>query len=110
MYKHNTTYLTVSILNILGWGTEHPRITPTLPNISKEEWKLEIEGEVEKQMILDWRGLMSLPQSVSVSDFHCVETWSVKDQKWEGVLFSELMDKVKPTKKARYVILKCYDG
>ena len=61
-------------------------------------------------MVLDWRGLMDLPQSVSVSDFHCVETWSVKDQKWEGVLFSELMDKVKPTKKARYVILKCYDG
>jgi DMSO/TMAO reductase YedYZ molybdopterin-dependent catalytic subunit len=96
--------------HIMGWGTEHPGITPTLLNISKEEWQLEIEGEVEKPMILDWGRLMDLPQSVSLSDFHCVETWSVKDQKWEGVLFSELLNRVKPTKKARYVILECYDG
>jgi DMSO/TMAO reductase YedYZ molybdopterin-dependent catalytic subunit len=96
--------------HILGWGTEHPGITPNLPNILKEEWRLKIEGEVETPMVLDWNGLLDLPQSVSVSDFHCVETWSVKDQKWEGVLFSDLIDRVEPSKTARYVILECYDG
>jgi DMSO/TMAO reductase YedYZ molybdopterin-dependent catalytic subunit len=96
--------------HILGWGTEHPGIVPTLPDISKDEWSLEIEGEVEKPLILDWESFMDLPQTTSVSDFHCVETWSVKDQKWEGVLFKEIMSRVKPTSKARYVILECYDG
>ncbi|MBD3206392.1 molybdopterin-dependent oxidoreductase [Candidatus Bathyarchaeota archaeon] len=96
--------------HILGWGTEHPGIVPTLPDISKDEWSLEIEGEVEKPLTMDWEGFMQLPQTTSVSDFHCVETWSVKDQKWEGVLFKEIMSRVKPTSKARYVILECYDG
>ena len=52
---------------------------------------------------------MELPQVQSISDFHCVETWSVKDQKWEGVQFKTITEETKPTKKARIALLEAYD-
>jgi DMSO/TMAO reductase YedYZ molybdopterin-dependent catalytic subunit len=51
---------------------------------------------------------MVLPQIVSVSDFHCVEGWSVLTCHWEGVSFNSLMDRVKPS--SRNVWFECADG
>ena len=39
---------------------------------------------------------MKLPKTVSVSDFHCVEGWSVLDCKWEGVKIKDIEKLVKP--------------
>lgn len=98
------------IPKILGWGVDHPGIARTLPDIAREEWSLEVTGEVEKPQTLGWVEFTALPQTASVSDFHCVETWSVKDQRWEGVRFTDLMETVKPTKEAKYVSFEGYDG
>ena len=38
-----------------------------------------------------------------VSDFHCVEGWSVREIKWRGFRFSEILKRVKPNKEAKYV-------
>ncbi len=97
------------IYSILKWGIEHPGIIHTLPQISKDDWKLEITGEVNNPMTLDWERFMALPQTTSISDFHCVEGWSVKDQKWEGVLFRDLITFVKPKGSAEYAYFECYD-
>ena len=69
-----------------------------------------MDGEVENPVSLDWDGFMALPQTESVSDFHCVEGWSVLDQRWEGVLFKDLAELVKPRPTARYAWFECYDG
>jgi len=53
---------------------------------------------------------MALPQSTSVSDFHCVEGWSVLDCKWEGVLFKEIANLVKPKETGKFVTFECADG
>ena len=58
---------------------------------------------------LDWEGFTALPQEESVSDCHCVEGWSVLDQKWEGVLFKALASIVKPKPSASYAWFECYD-
>jgi DMSO/TMAO reductase YedYZ molybdopterin-dependent catalytic subunit len=97
------------IPSILKWGIEHPGINYPLPNISKQDWVLQVSGEVNNPLILDWKTFQDLPQSISVSDFHCVETWSVKDQKWEGVLFKDLVATVKPKESAKYVFFVGYD-
>jgi len=96
--------------HILGWGTEHRGIYPTLPDIEQSEWRLNVFGLVENQRMYSWDDFMALPQVESVSDFHCVETWSVKDQKWVGVKFRTLMDEAIPQKKAKYVLFEAYDG
>ncbi len=95
---------------IMGWGTQHPGIVKKLPVIDRAEWSLTVDGEVENPLRLDWESFMALPQVESVSDFHCVEGWSVLDQRWEGVLFKTLAEKAGPRPACRYVWLECYDG
>ena len=95
---------------IMGWGTDHPGIVRDLPFIDKADWNLTVDGEVESPATLGWEEFLDLPQTISVSDFHCVETWSVLDQKWEGVLFRDLAERVKPRPKGRFVWFECYDG
>jgi DMSO/TMAO reductase YedYZ molybdopterin-dependent catalytic subunit len=96
--------------SILGWGTEHPGIIKNLPQIDRDDWSLTVDGEVENPLELDWEGFMALPQAESVSDFHCVEGWSVLDQRWEGVLFRTIVERVKPKAQAKFVWFECYDG
>lgn len=95
--------------HILGWGTEHRGIQPTLPEIALSDWRLDVTGLVENPREYTWEEFMALPQLESVSDFHCVETWSVKDQKWGGVQFKTIAEAVGPMNKARYVLLEAYD-
>ena len=95
--------------HILGWGTEHRGIQPTLPEIASADWRLNVTGLVENPREYTWEEFMGLPQIESVSDFHCVETWSVKDQKWTGVQFKTIAKAVEPTNKARYVLLEAFD-
>ena len=96
--------------HILKWGVEHPGTQSELPDISKEEWKLIGDGEVGNPIELNWSDFMAHEQGISVSDFHCVETWSVEDQKWGGVRFSTLMGTVKPSSKAKYALFEGFDG
>ena len=97
------------IPSILKWGVEHPGIVYTLPEVSLDDWRLKVEGLVENPTLFTWGDFIALPQTVLVSDFHCVETWSVKDQRWEGVRFRDLAEQVKPTKDASHVFFECYD-
>jgi len=46
---------------------------------------------------------------VRVSDFHCVEGWSILDNKWEGVSFKTIVGMVKPEEDAKYTVFECDD-
>lgn len=70
-----------------------------------EEWNLKIFGLVEKEVILSYKEMMSLPQTTSGNDIHCVTGWSKLDNVWEGVSTQELAKLAGPTAGAKYVIL-----
>ena len=53
---------------------------------------------------------MALSKTVSISDFHCVEGWSVLDCKWEGVRISEIEKLVKPKAVAKAVTFESADS
>ncbi|MCL4429683.1 MAG: molybdopterin-dependent oxidoreductase [Chloroflexi bacterium] len=95
---------------ILRWGYDHPGITSTNPQLKRETYTLTVDGEVEKPVKLNWKDFLALPQSVSVSDFHCVEGWSVLDCKWEGVRIRDIEKLVKPKAVARAVTFECADN
>ncbi len=95
---------------ILRWGYDHPGIIATNPILPKETYKLTIEGEVENPVTLGWDDFLKLPQTVSVSDFHCVEGWSVLDCKWEGVRISDIEKLVKPKTNAHSVSFESADN
>src|SRR3982074_3046361 len=66
------------------------------PDVSVEEWSLELSGEVEEPIKLSWEEFSRSPRFEDVSDFHCVTTWSKFDCRWGGVAFFTLVDLVKP--------------
>lgn len=95
---------------LLRWGIDHPGITSTNPQLKLETYTLTIDGEVENPVKLSWNDFMKLPKVVSVSDFYCVEGWSVLDCKWEGVRISDIEKLVKPKDVAKAVTFECADS
>ncbi len=79
------------------------------PETTLEEWRLQIDGLVEKPVELDWKRFNELSQAQDISDLHCVTTWSKFDCRWEGVPFTEIYDLVKPLPEAAYVLFTAYD-
>jgi DMSO/TMAO reductase YedYZ molybdopterin-dependent catalytic subunit len=99
-----------AIDRILRWGIDHPGITSTNPQLQLETYTLTVDSEVENPVKLSWNDFIQLPKTVSVSDFHCVEGWSVLDCKWEGVRITEIEKLVKPKDVARAVTFECADN
>jgi len=95
---------------ILRWGIDHPGITSTNPRIDTSTYLLTVAGEVGNPVELSWNNVLQLPRTVSVSDFHCVEGWSVLDCRWEGVRFKDLASLAKPKPTAQAVTFECVDN
>jgi len=95
---------------ILRWGIDHPGITSTNPRIDTSTYLLTVDGEVGNPVKLSWNNVLQLPHTVSVSDFHCVEGWSVLDCRWEGVRFKDLASLAKPKPTAQAVTFECVDN
>jgi DMSO/TMAO reductase YedYZ molybdopterin-dependent catalytic subunit len=98
------------IKRILRWGIDHPGITSSNPKLDLKIYKLVVDGEVANPVKLGWDDILKLPKTVSVSDFHCVEGWSVLNCKWEGVLFKEIVKLAKPKETVRFATFECADG
>ena len=80
------------------------------PQIPLSDWRLKIDGLVEKPAQLAWEQFNALPQVEDMSDFHCVTTWSKYDCRWQGVAFTTLYELVPPRSEARFVYFTSYDG
>jgi len=98
------------IKRLLRWGKDHPTIGGPVPKIDLKKWILTIEGEVKKPIKLNWNNLLKLPTVESVSDFHCVEGWSVLGLKWEGIRFKHIVNIVRPEDTVKFVSFECADG
>jgi len=80
------------------------------PEVTREEWKLRIDGAVEEPLTLTWKDLLALPQVSDVSDFHCVTTWSKLDVEWKGVAFATIAALARPLPTATHVVVHGSDG
>ena len=80
-----------------------------VPDISTDEWTLEVGGLVENPVTLSWKDFLALPQAEDVSDFHCVTTWSRFDNHWKGVRFRTIAELVVPRPDVRHVLTTGYD-
>ncbi len=81
-----------------------------VPIFDPKTWTLRLEGEVREPKTLTYQELRALPSVIDVSDFHCVESWSLYDIAWEGVRFSDLAELASPTERARFVTIGCDGG
>jgi DMSO/TMAO reductase YedYZ molybdopterin-dependent catalytic subunit len=82
-----------------GSGTIHWTQSGT-----KDIYHLTVDGMVENPVRLGYMDVRALPSVSQVSDFHCVEGWTVPQVKWSGLRFRELLALVKPVKTAEFAI------
>ncbi|MDH5763886.1 MAG: molybdopterin-dependent oxidoreductase [Nitrospinota bacterium] len=77
--------------------------------VSAQEWGLAVGGMVKTPAAFGYEDLFGFPMVSQVSRLKCVECWSAK-AKWEGFRFQELVDRVQPDPKAKYVTFKSADS
>jgi len=75
---------------------------------SKEEYRLVVNGLVKEPERFSYADIRSFQQVEQVSDFHCVEGWSVKDIKWGGFRFKEILDRVEPNRDADHILFHSF--
>ena len=82
----------------------------TQPDVTREKFRLDIDGAVETRLSLRLDEFMALPMTDDVSDMHCVTQWSRYDNRWQGVAASSVLELVKPRPEVNHVIFTAYDG
>ncbi len=85
-------------------------VTDGYPYESEGEYKLTVDGLVDRPMTLSYSDLLALPSTKLVDDFQCVTGWRVPSVHWQGVLLSTLLDQagVQPAGKALH--FESFDG
>jgi len=81
-----------------------------VPKIETSNWSLRIFGEVIREITLNFDKFMSLPRTKVFSDIHCVTTWSLLDNTWEGVSTADIRSQVELQPDVAYVIVHAYGG
>ena len=72
------------------------------------DYRLEIDGLVERPAQLSLPELRALPAREQITRHDCVEGWSCIG-KWKGVKLGELLDSARLKPKAKYVVFHCFD-
>jgi hypothetical protein len=78
-------------------------ITGSLPSESETEYRLTVDGLVDKPTTFTLADLRALPQTVLVRDFQGVTGWRVPDVPWVGVKVSDVLDRVGVQSTASYL-------
>ncbi len=73
-------------------------------------WRLSIGGMVRREVTLSFCDLLEMGTGTQVTDFHCVEGWSVWDVPWDGVPLSKLLDRAGPRSDATFLKMGCVGG
>lgn len=81
-----------------------------LPCLHHETWRFTMDGLVERPVTFRWEDFVRLPRTVQVSDFHCVEGWSVTDITYEGLKLPDLLKICGIRPEAKYVKFYSADG
>lgn len=91
-------------------GTVDPDDTPYKALAAKNfsEFKLRIDGLVERPMEMSLAELRALPARTQITRHDCVEGWSAIG-KWAGVPLSALLEKAGMKPQARYIVFHCAD-
>lgn len=89
-------------VNFYEFSTNKKLAVEYAKNFKPNEWSIQISGEIENPTILNMKDLLSFPLEERIYRFRCVETWSMVVP-WIGFELKNLIEKVKPTKEAKYI-------
>jgi DMSO/TMAO reductase YedYZ molybdopterin-dependent catalytic subunit len=81
-----------------------------VPKTDLATWDFQLFGEVENPLTLTYAELRALPAKEITADIHCVTAWSRLGDRWKGVAIQEILERVRPTPQASYVMAHCDYG
>lgn len=84
-----------------GSGWRIYTVAASMPVFDPVNWRLRIDGLVERPLELTYHDVRALPRAEQTSTFHCVTGWSVPDVRWAGVRFDDLLRHARPLPSAR---------
>jgi DMSO/TMAO reductase YedYZ molybdopterin-dependent catalytic subunit len=90
------------------WPVLHYGSVPKYRDMSS--WRLRVDGEVERPLVLSYDELKALPVAEIRCDIHCVTTWSRFDNTFTGVRLADLLDLAGARPSARFVVFACAHG
>jgi DMSO/TMAO reductase YedYZ molybdopterin-dependent catalytic subunit len=79
------------------------------PKVDLRSYRLKVSGAVKMAFSLSYDDMLKFTMVSYTESFHCVDGWSVKDVRFEGIPLKELILKAGP-RRARYVMLRCLEG
>jgi len=89
--------------NFYEFGTDKAEPARLANTLKTRPWSVTIEGEVAKPGVFDLDALLALsPMEERIYRLRCVEGWSMVIP-WVGYSLAELIKKVQPTSKAKFV-------
>lgn len=80
------------------------------PRIDQDTWQFRVWGEVESELTWSWDEFLALGTTTRTNDIHCVTHWSRYDNDWEGVLFTDVLEKIGVNPSATAIMFHCYGG
>jgi len=78
------------------------------PQVSLDQWQLEITTESGQTHQWSWEELLALPQETPTVDIHCVTSWSKLNTSWRGVSLDTLLEGMETA--ADYALVDSYGG
>lgn len=82
----------------------------SVPQVDLKQWTFRVGGLVQVPRQWSWDEFRALPAARVHADMHCVTTWSLLDNLWEGVSVRELMRHVVLDPRARFVVAHAEHG
>lgn len=104
--KQNTIKEITSFNNYYEFGTSKSDPSANAFTLKPRPWTIAITGEVEKEMRLDIDDILKMAnQEQRIYRMRCVEAWSMVIP-WLGIPLGDLIKKLNPTSKAKYIAFK----
>jgi DMSO/TMAO reductase YedYZ molybdopterin-dependent catalytic subunit len=77
----------------------------SVARLDPRSWRFRIFGRSAREREIAYEEFIALPMVKVHSDIHCVTTWSLLDNLWEGVSAFTVRDLCPPLPSAKYVIV-----
>ncbi|MFE3585373.1 molybdopterin-dependent oxidoreductase [Streptomyces vinaceus] len=93
-----------------GAGFRYYSVASSVPERGPGNYRLTVDGLVERPTTYTLDALRALPQTRVVRDVQCVTGWRVPGTPFEGVPLARLLDAAGVRPEARAVRFSCFDG
>lgn len=105
--KMNSLFEITHYNNYYEFSTDKARVAEKAKDFVTTPWQVSVGGLVRKPRTFDLADLMKFAQEERIYRFRCVEGWSMVIP-WRGFPLKQLLNKVEPTSRARYVAFETY--